>query len=397
MAAPRRGRPAKINSQAEQLSKALAFVSLVSDDDETFPSYGYVKLGGNMAICYSRVFSAGHPIEEDLDICPNLERVKLALSKTGKTLTIAKTPGGQLSISGEKFRALVPSIAVSEMPTIQPDPPCAVIDDRIKQAFKVCGLLASENAEKVHEASLLLEAYVCTGTNGVAMLQFMHGIDLPPNIIISKAFAAAVAKVEYALTGFGFSWNNDLNKPGTVTFWFDNGSWIKCNCYSDKWPDIEPILSAPNSPVAVPAGLFEAVEAVEKFSDEKEASVFFTENKVQSHYSNDAGASYDVKGLPGGKRFRAKLMRQVAPYCSHIDLTSHGDRAFFTGGDDKGPVRGVIMGMTGAHPPVSSAAPDDAPEATGTGWGGAEITGDDEPPVKPWGAEDEGENAGFNH
>ena len=394
MAAPRgRGRPAKANPQAEQLTKALAFISLVAEDDETLPNNGHAKLGNNMAVVLGRMMSGGYPIVEDLDVCPHLDKLKLALAKSGKTLTIAKTPGAQLSVSGEKFRAVVPCIPLEDMPDIGPDAPIAMVDDRIKQAFKVCGTLASEAGERLIEASLLLEAYVCTGTNGVAMMQFMHGIDLPPHMVISKAFAAAVAKVEMPLTGFGFTWSEELQKPSSVTFWFENGSWLKANCYSDRWPEIDSIVGAESFPIELPAGLFDAIEAVEKFSDDKEPSVYFTDGKVQSHYTVEAGASYDVAGLSGGKRFKAKLMRQVKDYVTHIDLTTVEDRAFFTGGDENGPIRGVVMGMAGAHKvasagqpqPAPAATPTPEPEPTGTAWGGAEITGNDDPSAVAFG------------
>jgi len=391
MGAPRKaGRPPKINPQAEQLTKALAFVSLVSEDDETLPNNGHVMLGSNMAVVLGRMMSAGHPIVEDLEICPHLDRLKLALARSGAGLTIAKTAGGSLSVSGKKFRALIPTVPQDTMPPIFPDMPVAVVNDSIKEAFKVCGTLATEAGERVIEASLLLEAYVCTGTNGVAMMQYMHGIDLPPHMVISKTFAAAVAKVEAPLTGFGFTWSEELQKPSSITFWFEGGLWLRCNCYSDRWPEIEQIVGAANYPAALPAGLFEAIEAVEKFSDDKEPSVYFNDGKVQSHYTAEAGASFDVPGLQGGKRFKAKLVRQVSPYVTAIDLTTFEDRAFFTGGTPNefgvGAIRGVLMGMAGAHKVAPASEPQSEP--VGTAWGGAEITGDDEPDTVGWGGTD---------
>lgn len=372
MANPRgRGRPAKLNTQAEQLSKALDFISAATMDDENFAFKSHCKLGGNMALATTGQISAGHPIVEELDLCPHLERARQALLKCGKTLTLAQTPTGQLSVKGDKIRVLVPCVPVEEMPLLGPDQPIAAIDDKLKAAFKACGTLASEAGERVVEASLLLEANTCTGTNGYAMLQYWHGIDLPPHIVLPKAFTSAVAKVETPLTGFGFTWDDQLGKPASVTFWFEGGAWLKTMCYSDRWPDVDRILNIESYPIETLAGLYDAIEAVEKFSDDKTPNVFFAENKVMSHSSENAGAQYDVPGLQAGLRFNAKMFRQTKAFAATLDLTTHKDKALFFG-DAENPVRGVIMGMAGG---IASTTP--APEPSGTAWGGAEIAGDD--------------------
>jgi len=400
MAAPRgRGRPAKVNSQAEQLSKALNFVASATEGNDPQNFKAYVRLEGNMAIASTGQITAGHPIAEELKLCPHLERLKLSLLKCGKTLVLTETPTGQLSVKGDKLRAVVPCVPAHDMPVFLPDQPVAVVDDRLKEAFKGCGILASEAGERVVEASLLLEANTCTGTNGYAMLQFWHGIDLPPHMVLPKAFTAAIAKAEGTLTGFGFSWDNTLNKPGSITLWFEGGSWLKTQCYSDRWPDVARILDIQSFPADVPAGLFDAVEAVEKFSDDKVPSVFFAENKVMSHPSPEIGAQWEVPGLPAGKRFNSKMFRQAGPFVNSIDLTTYADKAVFFGGSDTAPVRGVIMGMTGgvvaAEPPQGTGAENYAHGGGDSGWsapeGGSHMTGDPSDDMEDGSAED-----GFN-
>lgn len=337
-----RGRPAKAkaSAQASQLAEALAFVEVAMKDDKAAQDYQqHVNLSGKMAIAFNGQVSAGHPISEELNLCPHLSRLQVAIARCGNSLVIAETPTGQLSIKGEKLKALVPCLPIEEMPESFPDAQVAVLTEAIREAFKVCGTLASEEGKRVVEASLLLEANSCTGTNGSALMQYWHGIDLPPAMVLPKLFTAAVVKVSKPIVGFGFSWNADCTKVKSVTFWFEGGAWIKTQCYEDAWPSIDHIINHPSHPSPVLAGLFEAIDAVQHFNDDK--FVTFAENKVMSHDTTAFGAQYEVKGLQGGLKFDSKLIKMVAPFIKQIDLTTYDNRAFFFGDN----VRGVVMGM----------------------------------------------------
>lgn len=378
MASPRRGRPAKA-TQATQLLEALEFVAVGTNDNEEYQNY--VSLIGNMAIATNGQVSAGHPIAEELTLCPRLDRLKFALQKCGKSLVISETPGYQLSVKGDKLRALVPCIQSSELPHVAPDMPLVELGDRLKEAFRVCGTLASEAGKRVIEASLLLEANTCTGTDGYRIMQYWHGIDLPPAMVIPKVFAAGIVKQSKPITGFGFSWGHD-GKVSSVTIWFEGGAWIKTQCYQDSWPDIGHLLNVNSFPVEVPKELFEGIEAVSNFNDEN--FVTFGDGKVMSHDSDAVGAVYEVAGLQAGKKFNGKLMKPLAPFVKTIDLTTFEDRAFFFGGEPSNPIRGIIIAQKAivnqsqpeyqspdptAQTEFPGEQPEDEVEVVNTGWG----------------------------
>lgn len=340
-----RGRPPKINTQAEQLSAALDFVSSACGQHEFW--HEHVRFEGGFVVGFNGQLAAGHPVVEELSCCPHLDKLKVAIAKCGKSLAITQTQGGKLSIKGDKLNALVPCLPTEEMPTTGPDIQVAPIGDIFKEAFKVCGALASEAAADVLAASLKLEANVCTGTNRHALLQFWHGVNLPPNMVLPKAFAQAITKQSKAIVGFGFRWysENDYSKVGRVTFHFEGGAWISTVCYADNWPDFGKAIgdNQPSSPVPPPAGLFEAMEAVAGFNDA--GCVTFVDGKVQSHRSDLEGAQYDVPGLQGGGQFDAKLFLKVAPFIKTLDYTTNSEKALFFGGEPSNPIRGAIAGI----------------------------------------------------
>ena len=341
MASPRKpGRPAK-PTQAEDLLEALAFVDVATANN--FPSSEYVHLSGKMAIGFNGQVSAGFPIVEELNVCPHLDKFKAALNRCGKSLVIGETPNGQISVKGDNLRALVPCMPASELHRMEPDAKLYPATDILKEAFKICATLASEAASRVVEASLLIDGPSITGTNGAAMLQYWLGFTMPPNVVIPKLFALAVAKQSKTIVGFGCDFDPAIQKARSLTVWFENGAWIKTACYADNWPSLSPILDVPSYPVPVNGQLFEAIEAVSHFNDA--GTVVFVDGQVWSHDTDATGAQFPVVGLQGGKKFNGKLVKLIAPYVANIDLTTYSNKAFFTGGNELNPIRGAIMGF----------------------------------------------------
>jgi hypothetical protein len=343
--APKAPATSKRSSQAEALEAALNFVAPVHSDLYEYSQF--VSLSNNMVNIYNGQLAAGHPIVEELTLNPHLIKLQAALKRCGKSLAITETDAGSLSIKGENLRAIVPCI-VNELAQVQPDIPQIEGNfNVIKEGFKVCGVLAKEDGEKVIYASILLGPNTCSGTNGFAMLQFWHGIiNLPPDIVVPKAFAAAIASCQKNLTGIGGTWDSNLGLMSSVTFWFEGGAWLKTQCYNDRWPNLAPILDIPVEAVPIAPTLIDAITAVDAFLEDHNI-VYFENDFVQTHKEKDIGAQYNVPGLIGGKAFNAKVLKDIAPYINQIDLTSYGSKAMFFGGSPSNPVRGSIMGIIG--------------------------------------------------
>ena len=314
-------------TQALRLMEAITFVEDATNDHGQ-SMFEFVNLQNKQAICFDGVLAAGMEIEEELTLAPKLEMLKKALAKSGKSLILTELPSGRLSVKGEKLSVQVPCVAPSELPTILPDPNIAPINDELKEAFKSLQGIISETGTRVFETALLLEANVATATNGKVLMQYWHGVNLPPNLVLPRTFVNAVAKQFKSLVGFGYT-------PDTsVTFWFEDNSWYKTQTYQDPYPDINRLLDVQNVPIDTPDNLWEGCAQVAEF-DEFEHITFLAG-------SIEAGtATYPVEGLQAGKMFDHKFIKKVIPYIKTIDLTTYADRAFFFG--DK--VRGIIMGI----------------------------------------------------
>lgn len=347
---------------ASKLAEALNFIAPAYKEGGQ-PFQAHARLAGKMISATDGTFSAGHAVEEELALCPHIGRLIDALNKAGSSLAITENENGTLLVKGDKIRATVPCIPGSDLPQVMPDPRIATIDDRLKDGFaKLLPLLKAE-AERVVEVSILLRANAMSSCNGTVIFEYWHGIDLPPDLVIPKTFAAAVAGCSKTLQGFGFS-------AKSVTFYFEDGSWYKSQLYSEEWPDVEKLFDYASYPAPVPEGLFEAVKAIESFS--KDGGIHFHEEKLKTTYDNYQdrggpvyGATYDVPGLQSGHSFTAKLLKLIEPVCATIDYTSNEDRAFFfDGGNVRGSIMKRIAGASEPAPPPTVAAswtlPDDA-------------------------------------
>jgi hypothetical protein len=372
------------STAASKLAEALNFVAPASNDDPSRVYQAHARVAAKWIIATNGTVSAGHPVEEELALCPHIARLVDALNKAGTTLALTERENGQLLVAGDKLKATVPCIPGDQFPPIMPDPQCAVIDDRIKEGFGTVVGLAAQTGERVFETSILLRANSMFGCNGNVIFEYWHGIDLPPGLVIPKPAALAIANAKKTLSGFGFS-------RASATFYFEDGSWYKTQLYGETWPDIDALFDAPCFPGEVPAGLFEAVAAIENFS--KDGAVHFHDEKMKTTYDNyevngpTYGATYEVPGLQGKHSFSAKLLRLIQPVCQSIDYTSADDRAFFMGGN----VRGVIMKRSKPEPPPPPReALGSPPAAPSDGWGAipaadpnasawAAVTGDDVP------------------
>jgi hypothetical protein len=315
------------------LLEALSFCSVVSE--KLGASYEtHIGLRNNWAIAFNGIIAAGAPIVEDIQIHPHTLLLIEALSKCDENYSLTQLDNGRLSIKSGKFKAIVPCLDPALMQEASPDPQIVAIDNRFKDAVEAVGVLASENAQHVLTASVLMNGQSVISTNRVMLLEYWHGLDLPPNIPLPKQFVAALIKQKKDLTGFGFS-------KSSATFWFGD-CWLRTQLYSDEWPDVSSILNRKANLWSIDPSFFKALDAIEPFSED--GNVYSDTNLLMSHSENQ-GASFEVTGLPKGFVYPIKQLKIMRPFAKKVDWMASGvhDSSYclvFEGD----LVRGVISG-----------------------------------------------------
>lgn len=332
----RNPRKAKVAKAAEGLLAAIAFVENAAEDDNDFKAYA--RFTGGQLVAFDGSVAAGHPVEEDIAVCPHLKRLKEAVGRAGATLALSAQENGRLGVTGDKLRATVPCLPGTALFPVMPDPPIARLDDRLKAGFAATLALAKEEADTIHEQSLLLRANTVVGCNGQLALEYWHGIDLPPGLAIPHKAAKAVTKTALALEGFGW------DEGRSVTFHFAGGAWIKTQVMAGQWPNIDAVLNRPAYLADAPDNLFEALDAILSFSED--GAVHFHDDKLKTTYANSDGgalygATYDVPGLANGASFSGRLLKLAAPAAKQIDYTTHADCMMLM--NPEASLRGIIM------------------------------------------------------
>lgn len=342
---------AKGPSPAASLLAALKFVAIAQKKaGPTNVQFGHIA--HNWAAASDGVLTVAHPIEEDLVACPHTLQFIDALSKVGEELSITQLTANALAVSSGAFRALVPCVGFDDVPISAPDPQCATIDDRIKTAFAAVAGLATDSAPNATYAAVLLQAGSAVATNGAALLEAWHGIDLPPGMMLPKCAAVAVAKAGPALTGFGFS-------ASSATFYFENGAFIKTQLYGERYPNYQVVFEVEGlNPWPVPDDFYNGVRAIQSFSPN--GNVFFDDGAVLSKMHKEEASTYKIEGLPERMGFSAKLLLSVEHAFKKAHFAPDANKVVFFGENLRGVIMGLDLGSEVTHNP-SDNYEDDIP------------------------------------
>lgn len=348
MAKPRvkRNKDATASSVA-RLVEALKFVKLASQGIGQ-PYQSHVRLEYGRAVAFDGVLAAGIMIQDETTACPHLGQLIAALSKCGEQVSIVQL-GTSLSIRSDRLKANVECIDPATVPPIGPDDAAVAVDARLLRSLVLAATLAADSSPRVVMASVWLTSLYAYGTNGHVAYRCEHGLELPGSVVIPKAAIKALVSSGKEVTHLGAS-------ASSLTFWFSDGSWLRSQLYSDKWPEstILEMFSNRTVPTALPEHFYAAIEAVAPFS--KDNCVRFDASGIRSHDDPALGAKYDVSDLPVSSWNPAYLllMEDIAEV---VDFYSSKDRLYFSGAN----VEGIICGMNVSKQDAPTRQPEPQP------------------------------------
>ena len=332
---PRAPRSKPATEVKSSLLQALEFCAIVSE--KIGSSYEtHIGLRGNWAVAFNGIVAAGAPITEDIVCYPHTILLVEALSRCAEGFSLTQLDNGRLSIKSGKFKAVVPCLDPALMQHAVPDPQIVSITNAFRDAVEAVGVLASENAQHVLTASVLMAGPSVISTNRVMIMEAWHGLDLPFNVPLPKQFVAALVKQKKNLVGFGFS-------RSSASFYFEDGCWLRTQLYSDEWPDVSSILNRQANLWSIDPSFFKSLEAVIPFSED--GNIYSDTNLLKSHPDDGVGATFECNGIPKGFVYPAKQLMMIKPHVKKIDYMAAGvhDSSYclvFEGD----AVRGIISG-----------------------------------------------------
>ncbi len=328
----RKPKAEKRANPAANLIAALKFISIAQKKVGTVGQQ-FCLISNNWLVASNEILTVGTKIEEDLRACPHTIQLLEALSNCEDGLQIAQLSPTALAVTSGAFKALVPCVGMDAVSIPWPDPVCGSLNNKIKEALEAVCCLAVEGAEQAFKAAVLLQAQSAISTNGYAMLEAWHGIDLPPGLLLPKCAAQAIAKCNKDLAGFGFS-------NSSATFYFSDESFIKTQLFAEQYPNYKLILDK-TLPKAfnLPTEFFKAVKAIEAFSEN--GILYFNNGHILSKDFSHEASTYKIDGLPNGMAFNAKYLLMLQHAIKKAVFIAESKMIYFFNGE----IRGCLMGV----------------------------------------------------
>ena len=296
------------------LLTAIDFCSVVSEKLGA-PHETHIGLRNNWAIAFNGIIAAGSPIVENITCHPHTLLLAEALSKCDENFSLTQLDNGRLSIKSGKFKAIVPCLDPDLMQSVEPDPKIVDINNSFKTAVEAVGVLASEKGQHVLTHSVLMNGASVISTNRVMLLEYWHGLDLPPDVPLPKEFVTALIKSKKNLVGFGFS-------KSSCTFWFEDNCWLRTQLYADTWPNVSNILNRQANLWSIDPNFFKALDAIAPFSED--GNVYSDLNLLKSHADDGVGAVFEVSGLPKGFVYPIKQLQIMKNHAKSVDWMASG-------------------------------------------------------------------------
>lgn len=333
MAKSIRARATKKAKAGSALHEALKFVYMAQKKDGLIWE-SHCQMANGWVMATDGRLTVGAKIEEDIRIAPHTETLMKALAKCGEKLTMTQQTNLLMVIQSDKFRANIPCADITAMPPLCADERCATLTPVVTDAFALLAPLVNESDTRAYLTGVRLQANTATATNGHAIIEFWHGIDLPPGLLIPKASAMAVVKCGKVLNGFGFT-------EKSVTFHFEDDSFIKTVRIDGKFPDIDRLFKGNFVYLPLPDDFHEALDGVSSFTDSETGSVLFQGGKMKTSMYDHKGASFECEGLPDlpeGMGISVKLLNLCRNSMAQADFQTNPDSVQFTGENTRGKI-----------------------------------------------------------
>jgi hypothetical protein len=315
--------------QELELLKALRFINVAQNPAGQAAYQKHCRFSQNQVIAFDGILSAGYPVQEQMDGCPNTELLIDALAHVRGAYSLTLLDTLSLVVVSGDYRGLVPCLRPVEIEHVVNDPPNYELNDGWKLAALEAGSFCTDNATTVMGASVLTQEYSVLGTNGMALIERATGCHTPAGLVVPMAFVKAVAKTDLKLQRFGFS-------QGSLTFYFENGAWIRTQLYQEAYPDLSGMFRMMEAATAteVPEALFTAVKAVQKFSET--GVIWIDRDQVRSHETTDIGAQHRCADLPFTTKVNAKNLMTCQPFFKRADFTGNDNAVVFFGEQVRG-------------------------------------------------------------
>lgn len=327
-------KPVVVNP-AQSFLDAVTFVSHAQKKTGE-PSHTHCAISGGYVCASNGELTIAAKVEENISIAPNTFKLIAALKQVVNDVAITKLSDLSLAITSGNFKAIIPCYDTSEIFGMSaPDEPIAVVNNDLILAIGDVIGLANETAAEPLFAGIMIQKNTVVATNGAVIFEAWHGIDLPPAKVIPKSAAKALVKCKKNLVKLGFS-------DSSITFWFDDDSFIKTQLYKFVYPQYEQTMQTDKDYEEIPSTFFDALKTIAPFVEGNK--VVFKNGMIVTDYREENASTYKIDSLPEGIMFNHKYLLMLKPVATNFTFDDNPAKLYFYGPRTRGAVMGLSKG-----------------------------------------------------
>lgn len=311
---------------------SLKFVQGAVAKKDFIPALSHFSIKGRRVTGFNGRMALSAPIDLDLTATPKAATFVRAIQSCKDTVAMSLTQAGRLSIRSGKFRSYV-ECTTQPYPDIVPSGEYKAVEPGLCQALATLAPFMAADASRPWARGIFIHGDKAYATNNVVLCEYDLGFVFP--YIVNIPYGTVKEIVRLKLEPIGVQADSN-----STTLHYEEGRWL-CTQLSDlAWPDLSRLLDAPSERQPVPAGFFEALDAVAPFTDTSRR-VHLLDGCVATSTEEGAGARMDVEGLKEGGVYAVDQLLNLSELVEEIDLTAYPSPSTFTGKR----VRGAIIGV----------------------------------------------------
>lgn len=251
--------------------------------------------------------------------------------------------GEQLVIVAGEVRMVIGADYSHVWASPQPDSPIAPATDSLRVALGAVAPFATGDRPELQ--GVLCQGGTAVATNGHALLEVWHGVDMPPNLRLPVSFIKKLEKIKRPIVQFGFS-------ECSFTVWFEDGSYIRTAMYPGQFANYHPVFenNTEFELVDLPDEFYKTLKSIQAFA--KDGVVYFKDGQIYTAKQSESASSFKHEAIPNGFGFNVKYLLLIAPHAPTVKFMNSCDKIMFECGNARGAVMGIDM-----RPPQHIAPP----------------------------------------
>jgi hypothetical protein len=296
--------------------------------------------GGNFTIENGRIFAynglltASAVINVPIDCKPKADTFTAIIKASHESNTVPSfsiTPTGKLSVKAGKLKALI-ECNITDVQEHRPEGIDYPIDG--EDFMGIINLLEpfmgnNTDPTKSWANSIMLNGNKAYVTCNTIAIEHTTNLDIAMPIVIPSQAIKELIKIKKFPISVRYC-------AKSITFFYDDDSWLKTRTLENKFPNFDPVLNTTCIPIELPEDFYTGLKQLKSFCDEEFNSICFTSEglitKNEAVYEINLPITYGI--------YNYNLLILLESIMKKIDFSSYPKPAIFIG--DR--IRGCIVG-----------------------------------------------------